>query len=112
MTSGSDASNAGETRPDLYAQIVDAFQGQLARFRDEEQSPDAEKRAKALAILAKTLETIAVIGTKLPGNPVASLGHQQGAFSDSNCGSEAGDTAELDRQLKELIDQLEESGEN
>ncbi|MGI9365323.1 MAG: hypothetical protein ACR2O8_09085 [Rhizobiaceae bacterium] len=103
---------AGRSSGVLHRQLVDAFQEQLARFQTEDQSGDAEKRARALSILAKTLETLAEIGMKLDTYGNQGAGLENGQPVGSLSGPQASETQELDRQLTALIGNLVRDGEN
>lgn len=103
---------AGSSSMGLHRQLAETFQEQLDRFQTEDQSSDAEKRARALSILAKTLESIAAIGTKLDTHANQGAGLENGQSGGSLSGSQASDTQELDRQLTALIANLVRDGEN
>ena len=96
----------------LHGQIVEAFQEQLERFQRDDQSPDAEKRARALSILAKTLESIAAIGMKMETHAGQNSGRENGQSDAFHSGTQPGDAEELDRQLTALIGNLAQDGED
>ena len=97
---------------DLFRQLAAVFADQLNRFQSEQQTGDAEKRARALSVLAKTLESIIAVGLKLNAVGASNLDPSTPAGAgDLVVGSQANGTAELDRQLLQLVGNLVQAGE-
>ena len=97
---------------ELHSQLTTIFGNQLARFQSDEQSSDAEKRARALSILAKTLESIAAAAIKVEAFPGGAHNHHDGNSEATVSGSPTAGTAELDRQLTELVAHLAQAGQD
>lgn len=95
---------------DLFRQLVSVFAEQLARFRKEDPVGNEETRAKALAVLAKTLESITAVGIKLNAVGAAQIDPQHQGAGIVGSGSKANDTAELDRHLTQLVGNLVQAG--
>lgn len=93
----------------LHRQLVVLFEGQLSGFDADEQSRDVEKRARALQMLAKTLESIAAVGAKLAELSGEVNNTQNGRANDPNSPAEPGRIQDLDDQLAKLVDNLASS---
>jgi hypothetical protein len=98
--------------PALHGQLTAIYSEQLVRFQGDEQSPDAEKRARALSILAKTLESITAAGTKMTDFSGGTKNQPDGNHGDFGCEPRADGTAELDRQLAQLVANLAQEGKD
>ena len=95
----------------LHRQLIEIFDGELGRFDCDQQCSDVEKRARALSVLAKTLETIAAVGAKLAVNSADRNNKQNGRSDDAQDSSHAGTIEDLDRQLAQLVGNLVSDGE-
>jgi hypothetical protein len=112
LESWSDGGLDNRSVSELHAQLATVFGDQLERFQKDEQSPDAEKRARALSILAKTLESIAAASIKIRAFPGDTYNYQDGNSEAAVSGSPTAGTAELDRQLTELVTRLAQTGQD
>ena len=101
--------NAGPA--DLFRQLITVFAAQLERFQNEEPVGDVEKRARALSVLAKTLESITAIGIKLNAVGAANFDPNANGNPGMEPQSKANDVAELDRHLAQLVSNLVQTGE-
>ncbi|NKB51657.1 MAG: hypothetical protein GKR97_05450 [Rhizobiaceae bacterium] len=100
------------TASDLHAKLVVIFGQQLDRFESEGGAGDVEQAAKALAILAKTLESIAAVSVKLGCGVEEKYNHGSGGTNEILSRSNSGGSQELDRQLIQLVKDLAEAGES
>ena len=114
--SGNDDVPSGEensaTALDLHTKLVVIFGEQLDRFKSEGGVGDVEQAAKALSILAKTLESIAAVSIKLGGTMGQHHTQRSGGAHDALSQSRAGGIQELDRQIVQLVEGLVQAGED
>ncbi len=99
------------TAQDLHTKLVVIFGQQLDRFHSEGGAGDVEQAARALAILAKTLESIAAVSVKLGGPAGKNHNYHSGGSNEVFSRSNSGGSQELDRQLTQLVKDLVDTGE-
>ncbi|MEP1206716.1 MAG: hypothetical protein ABJM29_07585 [Rhizobiaceae bacterium] len=113
------------TALELHDKLIAIFGHQLDRFEsggggrggdDNDDGAadgvvDVEQAAKALAILAKTLESIAAVSIKLGNGLGKSNPQQSGNSNDPHSRSSTTEREELDRQLTKLVGDLVQTGE-
>lgn len=97
---------------ELHGKLVVIFGEQLDRFKNSSGSNDIEQAAKALAILAKTLESIASVSIKLGSNGGVNRPQKPGGVNERQSELPAAGSQELDRQIIQLVEGLVEAGEN
>lgn len=95
---------------DLLRLLTSIFADQLTRLQSNDAPRDEEKRAKVFAIYAKALESLHSISIKLNAAGAADLDPILNGTGDLDAGSQATDTAELDRNLAQFIGNLVEAG--
>ena len=89
---------------DLFRQLVSVFAEQLNRFQSDEPAGDEEKRARALAVLAKTLESITAMGIKLNVVGAADFDPNTTDSDGLVARSQASDTAQLVSNLVQAVE--------
>lgn len=100
----------GSGTADLFRLLTSIFAENLAQLQSDDVPLDEEKRAKVFAIYAKALESILTIGLKLNAAGAADLDPVFNGAGSLEPGSQAADTAELDRSLAQFIGNLVEAG--
>ena len=85
----------GNTLSGLHARLVRVIVAQMDRFETSDENIDEEKRARALSVIAKTLETVMATSEKLETN--------SGEFSMQNSGRPDEFSPELDAAGREAI---------
>ena len=95
---------------ELFRLLSSIFVESLERFRADDDIRDEEKRARAFAAYAKSLETILTFSTKLNAAGAANLDPVLNGAGGLAPGSQAADTAELDRNLAQLVGNLVAAG--
>ena len=95
---------------DLYGRLLDMLVGQLEGLLSNDALTDEEKRARSFASYVKALETIVTIGTKMNVVGAGNFDPILNGAGDLAPGSQATDTAELDRNLAQFIGKLVEAG--
>ena len=111
--------NVHQSTRGLYTQLIETFENQLTKFRGARSEGDDEKGARALSIMAKTLETIVTTEAKLkqvsqkqsdPKNgALDETTSNRGTDDDRNTISSADRTSEIDKALTRLVDGLVQS---
>ena len=95
---------------DLFRQLVDTYAQQLEQFSSADTAGGDEKQARTLLSYAKALESITTIGIKQKAAGAVDLDPASNGTGGLATGSKAGDTAELDRQLAQLVSNLVQAG--
>lgn len=92
----------------LLTKLISVFHQQLEQFSLGASNEGCEeKRARALSILAKTLESVATVGVKTSTTQASHEAESKRTELDEQPNSDdANRTAELDRQLAELVQKL------
>ncbi|MEE9314641.1 MAG: hypothetical protein V3V02_08320 [Rhizobiaceae bacterium] len=102
----------GHSTASMQARLIEAFEKQMLRFsKDDGENTCGEQKARALSIMAKTLESIAVVGGRIATTRNLTLAGEQKqsgnkAADESKPPLDANRTADLDRQLAELVQNL------
>ena len=95
---------------DLCRQFAKVVAQQIALFEAGDASAGDEKRAGALLVLAKVLDSTVTTILKSNAAGAVDLDSASNGTGGLATGSKAGDTAELDRQLAQLVSNLVQAG--
>lgn len=102
----------GNSTASLRVKMIDIFDKSLSRFSQVGvEQVDEEKLSRTFAVLVKTLESIAVVGSKIAAEQEIANAALEKEKSDKQTDKKATDldparTADLDRQLAQLVQNL------
>lgn len=99
---------SSHTAASMLTKLLDVFDQQMNRLAQQiDDEVCAEKRARALSVLAKTLESIAAVGARLSVTQTNEDRNVKRVEADyETAGVDPNRTAELDRQLAALVQNL------
>ena len=83
--------------------LIELVNNQLTNLNDRQSSLDEEKQARAVSVIAKTLDSIATLMAKSEGDAPQTLIKESGKRNEPNSDDGTNRTEELDRQLTALI---------
>lgn len=97
----------GSTILGLHARLVRVIVSQIDRFAAAPENGDEEKRARALSMMAKTLELVAATTQKINTVSGENNAQQHGRPDESSHELDAARREEIHRELARLVEGLE-----